>query len=92
MISPGTKLQIEKLETEPGKEVVFDQVLLLEKNKKVFVGTPFVEGAKVKGKVLDQGRDKKIIVFKYKPKKRYKKKAGHRQPYTQVEITEILEK
>ncbi len=72
-----------------GKEVVFDQVLLLEKNKKVEIGTPFVKEAKVIGKVLGQGKAKKVIIFKYKAKKRYHKKAGHRQPFTEVEIVKI---
>jgi large subunit ribosomal protein L21 len=92
LVSPGSEIQIEKIDKEPGKEVFFDQVLLLEKNEKISVGTPLVSGAKVKAKILEQGREKKVIVFKYKAKKRYKKKQGHRQSYTKVEITEILGK
>ena len=71
------------------KEIIFDEVLLLEKNRKLEIGTPFVKGAKVVGKILSQGKGKKVIVFKYKPKTRYKKKAGHRQLFTEVEITKI---
>ena len=91
LVSTGEKIKIEKIDTEEGKEVVFDEVLLLGKDEKdVKIGNPFVKGARVKAKVLKQDRAKKIIIFKYKPKKRYKKKQGHRQPYTEVEILKIL--
>ena len=88
IVSPGEKIKIEKLDKKPGDEVVFSDVLLLEKNKNLDIGTPKLE-SKVIGKVLTQGKADKIIVFKYKAKKRYKKKAGHRQPFTEVEITKI---
>lgn len=88
-IAPGDKIKIEKVEGKEGKEIIFKQVLLLEKNKKVEIGAPLVKGAKVVGKILSQGKGKKVIVFKYKPKTRYKKKAGHRQPFTEVEILKI---
>lgn len=88
-VSPKEKIKIEKIETPEGKEVVFDEILLVEKNKKVAIGTPLVKGVKVVGKVLRQGEGDKIIVFKYKPKKRYKVKRGHRQMFTDVEITKI---
>lgn len=87
LVSPGDKIEIEKIKQD--KEIVFDQVFLVEKNKKLEIGTPLVKGAKVKAKVLKQDKKKKVIVFKYKPKTRYKVKKGHRQPFTQVEITEI---
>jgi len=91
LVSTGEKIKIEKIDTEEGKEVVFDEVLLLGKDEKdVKIGNPFVKGARVKAKVLKQDRAKKIIIFKYKPKKRYQKKQGHRQPYTEVEILKIL--
>ena len=90
LVSPGNKIKIEKLDVEEGKDVVFDQVLLLSKDKDIKIGAPLVKGAKVKAKVLKQDKAKKIIVFKYKPKKRYQKKKGHRQPYTEVEILKIL--
>ena len=89
LVSPGDKIKIEKINKEEGEEVVFDNVLLLEKQRKLEIGTPKVKGAKVIGKVLKQEKGKKIIVFKYKPKKRYKVKKGHRQPFTEVEITKI---
>ncbi len=90
LVSPGDKIKIEKL-SDQGKEgqVVFDEVLLLEKNKKLEIGSPLVKGATVKGKILKDDKSKKVIVFKYKPKKRYKVKKGHRQPYSEVEIVSI---
>jgi large subunit ribosomal protein L21 len=96
IVTPGKKIKISpsslKLgETEKikGKELIFDKVLLLEKNKKIEIGQPFIKNAKVIGKVLKQGKGKKVIVFKYKPKKRYKKKKGHRQKFIEVEIKKI---
>ena len=89
LVKPGDKIKIEKIKTAEGKEVTFKSVLLLEKNKSLEIGTPFVKDAKVIAKVLSQGKDKKIIIFKYKPKTRYKKKTGHRQPYTEIEIIGI---
>ena len=89
IVAPGDKIKVEKLDVEEGKQVEFSEVLLLEKNKKLEIGTPLVKGAKVVGKILQQGKAKKVIIFKYKPKTRYKKKKGHRQPFTEVEITSI---
>ena len=89
MVSPGDKIKIEKIEGKEGKEITFKEVLLVEKNKKLEIGTPEVKGAKVIGKILKQDKAKKVVIFKYKPKTRYKKKTGHRQPYTEVEITGI---
>lgn len=86
IVSPGDKIKIEKLNKKEGAEVSFDQVLLLEKNKKVDIGCPLVKEIKVIGKVLSQDKAKKVIIFKHKAKKRYKVKKGHRQPFTQVEI------
>jgi len=89
IVTPGQKIKIEKITEKEGKEVTFKEVLLLEKRNKVEIGNPQVKDAKVIGKVLRHGKAKKIIVFKYKPKTRYKKKRGHRQPFTEVEITKI---
>lgn len=89
LVSPGDKLKIEKIDKEEGKEIIFKDILLLEKNRKIEIGQPTVKNAKVVGKILEQGRGKKVIIFKYKPKKRYKKKRGHRQPFTEIEITKI---
>ncbi len=79
----------EKLDVEEGKKVTFDKVLLLSDNGKVQVGNPYVKGVKVEGKVVAHGKGKKILVFKMKAKKNERKKQGHRQPYTKVEITSI---
>jgi len=89
IVSAGQKIKIEKIGEKEGKEITFKEVLLLEKNKKVEIGSPLVKGAKVTGRVLSHGKGKKIIVFKYRPKKRYKLKKGHRQPFTEVEILKI---
>ena len=89
LVSPGDKIKIEKLDVEEGKETIFKEVLLLEKNKKLEIGTPLVKGAKVLAKILKQDKAKKVIVFKYKAKKRYKVKKGHRQAFTEVEILKI---
>ncbi|TCP68590.1 50S ribosomal protein L21 [Baia soyae] len=82
-------LFIEKLEAAEGEVVTFDKVLLVNKNGETVVGAPLVANVKVTGKVVKHGRGKKITVFKYKPKKNYKKKQGHRQPFTKVVIENI---
>jgi len=89
IVSPGQKIKIEKLDKKEGSEVAFKEVLLLEKGNKVEIGTPLVKNAKVIGKIIAQKKDKKVITLKYKPKTRYRKKTGHRQPFTEVEITKI---
>ncbi|MBU2540035.1 50S ribosomal protein L21 [Patescibacteria group bacterium] len=89
IVSPEEKLKIEKIEKKEGEEIIFSEVLLLERNKKVEIGTPLVKGAKVVGKILKQGKGDKITIYKYKAKKRFHKKMGHRQPYTEVEILKI---
>lgn len=88
-VTKGDVVFFEKLEAEEGKKVTFDKVVLLSDDKKVEVGAPYVKGIKVEGKVVAHGKGKKIVVFKYKAKKNYKRKQGHRQPYTKVEITAI---
>ncbi|MGM0603133.1 MAG: 50S ribosomal protein L21 [Bacillota bacterium] len=82
-------IKVEKLPVEEGETVEFDNVLALSNDDGFKTGTPFVEGASVKAKVIEQGKNKKIVVFKYKPKIRYRKKTGHRQPYTKVLIESI---
>lgn len=89
LVSPGQKIKIERIDAKEGKEITFSEVLLLEKAKSLEIGTPLVKGAKVVGKVLSHGKGKKVIVFKYKSKTRYKVKKGHRQPFTEVEILKI---
>ena len=88
-VSEGDVVFFEKLEAEEGKKVTFDNVILVSDNGKVQVGNPYVKGVKVEGKVVSHGKHKKIIVFKMKAKKNERKKQGHRQPYTKVEITTI---
>jgi len=88
-VSPKQVLKIEKLPDTEGKAIFFKEVLLVSDGKRVDIGMPFVEGARVEGKIRAHGKAKKVIVFRYKSKTRYRKKKGHRQPYTEVEITKI---
>ena len=81
---------MEKLPGESGGTVELDRVILISREDEVILGKPLVEGAKVRATVLDQGRGRKVTVFKYKPKVRYRKKTGHRQPYTRLAIEEIV--
>ena len=87
-VSEGDKVRVEKLDAEVDSTVVIDKVLMVGGDP-VTIGNPVVEGAKVEAKVVDQGKAKKVIVYKYKPKKGYHKKNGHRQLYTELEITGI---
>ncbi len=89
---PGKKIKIEKLDNQEGEEISFDDVLLTENDGKIEIGNPVVKGAEVKAKVLRQDKSEKVIIFKYKSKKRYKRKIGHRQPFTEVEILSINSK
>ena len=88
-VQKGDVVFFEKLDTEEGKTITFDKVVLVSDEGKVQIGAPYVKGAKVEGTVVSHGKGKKIIVFKYKAKKNYRRTRGHRQPYTKVEITSI---
>ena len=88
-VQEGEVVFFEKLEEEEGKKVTFDKVVLVSDNGKVQVGSPYVTGVKVEGKVVAHGKAKKVLVFKYKAKKNYRRTRGHRQQYTKVEITSI---
>ena len=91
IVSPGRKIKVEKLNAGDNGTIVFDEVLLMAEGEKVEVGMPHVAGAKVEAKILGTGRAKKVIIFKYRPKARSRKKRGHRQPYTEVMIEKIVE-
>ena len=88
-VAEGDVLYIEKLDVEAGDTVKFDQVLAILDGENATFGTPVVEGATVEANVVKNGKGKKIRIFKYNPKKGYRKRQGHRQPYTKVEITKI---
>lgn len=89
-VQPGETVRVEKLDAAIGQPVKFEEVLAVQTDKEFKVGRPTVAGASVKGTVTRQGRSDKIIVFKFKRKKQYKKTTGHRQDYTAVKISEII--
>lgn len=89
-VAPGDTIQVEKLPVSLGDKVELDRVLLVVDGEEVRVGRPVVEGAKVLATVSGEGKGEKVLVFKYKPHNRYRRKIGHRQPYTQLTIEEIL--
>lgn len=90
-VQEGDILNIEKLDLDEGSLCVFDTILAVDTNDNgLVIGKPTVEGAKVEATILNHGKDKKVIVYKYKPKKGYRKKQGHRQPYTQIQIDKIV--
>ena len=88
-VQQGDVIFIEKIDSQADEAVTFDEVLLVGDGDQTRIGAPTVAGAKVEGKVLSQVKAKKIVVYKYKAKKNERKKQGHRQPYTKVEITAI---
>jgi len=88
-VSAGQVLEVEKLDVEPGSEIELTDVLMVSDDGSVKTGKPTVEGARVVARVLAQDRARKIVVFKYKPKKRYRRKTGHRQSITRLAIKEI---
>lgn len=88
-VAVGDEVFLEKMTGEAGEAVEFDQVMAISDDDGLKTGAPWIEGATVKGEIVKQGKQKKIVVFKYKAKKGYRRKAGHRQPYTRVRITGI---
>ncbi len=88
-VAEGGKIKVEKLEGTKGGEIIFDKVLLTAEGSEVLIGAPYLKEISVSGKLLEQGRHDKKIVFRYHSKTRYRKKKGHRQPYTEVEILKI---
>ena len=89
-VAEGDVLYIEKLDVEAGETVKFDKVLAIIDGENATFGTPVVEGATVEANVVKNGKGKKIRIFKYNPKKGYRKRQGHRQPYTKVEISKVI--
>ncbi|WP_202710648.1 50S ribosomal protein L21 [Sporosalibacterium faouarense] len=88
-VQEGDTVFVEKLNGEAGDKITLDKVLLIAGDEDLKVGKPYLEGAAVEAEVVEQGKAKKIIVFKYKSKKDYRKKQGHRQPYTKLKISNI---
>ncbi len=88
-VAEGDVLYIEKLDAEAGTSVTFDKVLAVINGENTVFGTPTVKWATVTANVVKNGKGKKVLVFKYKPKKNYRRRQGHRQPYTKVEITKV---
>ena len=88
-VTKGDQVKVPSLNTEAGKKVSFDQVLLTDDGKKVVVGTPLIKGISISGTVINHGRDRKVVVFKKKRRKGYRRKNGHRQSYTMVQIDAI---
>jgi len=88
-VSEGSVISVEKLGLESGSAYVFDKIIATSNGTELKVGAPYVNGAKVEASVVEEGKHKKVIVFKYKPKKGYKKKKGHRQPFTKLKIDKI---
>lgn len=88
-VEEGDILKVEKLTGEVGDKISFDKILMFSDGKKVNIGTPLVEDVTVNGHIVEQGKTKKIIVFKYKRRKRYRRKQGHRQQFTAVKIDTI---
>lgn len=88
-VQEGDVITIEKLKVSAGDDIAFDRVLVLNDGEKVQVGSPIIESAKVFGTVVENGKGQKVIIYKYKSKKDYRKKQGHRQPYTMVKIESL---
>src|SRR5437773_12340228 len=87
-VAPGDTIEVEKLDAEPGADVELGEVMMVNDDNGVQIGTPFISRAKVLARVLSQGKGEKLVVFKYKPKKRYRRKTGHRQRLTTLAIRE----
>lgn len=88
-VENGDQIAVEKLGVEDGAKVVFDKVLVVGDGADIKVGAPYVDGVTVEGNAIETGKGKKVIIFKYKAKKDYRKKQGHRQPYTMIKITSL---
>ncbi len=89
-VREGQKFAVERLEAEPGSQVTLDEVLLVQDDAGTRVGTPRVPGARVEAEVIEQGREAKVLIYKYKSKVRYRRRRGHRQPYTYLQVQRIV--
>ncbi len=89
-VSPGDIIQVEKLEAGAGEEIALNEVLLIKNEDRLNIGTPLLANSSVKAKVLTHGRDKKVMIFKFKRRKRYRLTKGHRQSFTRIQIQEIV--
>lgn len=88
-VKEGEKLKIPKVEAKPKEKISFDKILLISKDNNPIIGTPYIKGAKIEAEVLNHGKDKKIVVFKFKKRVKYRRKKGHRQDFTEVQIKKI---
>jgi large subunit ribosomal protein L21 len=88
-VQEGDVITVEKLDVEAGEKITFDKVLLISDGETIKVGAPYVESCNVAGTVVEHGKGQKVIIFKYKAKKDYRKKQGHRQPYTMIKIEKV---
>lgn len=88
-VQEGDVITVEKLDVEAGEKITFDKVLLISDGETIKVGAPFVTSCNVAGTVVEHGKGQKVIIFKYKAKKDYRKKQGHRQPYTMIKIEKV---
>ena len=88
-VQEGDKVRISKIDTKEGEKVIFNKVLLCNKSNKAIIGTPYVKGAEIEAKILSHGKGDKVTVFKFKRRTKYRRKTGHRQDYTEVEIKKI---
>lgn len=88
-VAPGDVIRVEKLEGHVGDPIQLSEVLLLAGGEQLQLGRPHVAGAAVRAEIVEHGRDRKVMIFKYRRRKRYRRKAGHRQPFTAIKITEI---
>lgn len=86
----GATIEVDRYNAEPGEQIDLDRVLLFADGEEVVIGTPLIEGAKIEATVLEQIKGPKVIVFKYKPKERYRVKKGHRQQYTRLKVDAIV--
>lgn len=89
-VAEGDKIQVEKLQGDPGDQIELNDVLLVVDGEQIVLGRPMVEGASVSAEVVEQDRHRKVLVFKFRRRKRYRRKAGHRQPFTTLKITGIV--